>query len=132
MKLSGSALRELRHTPSGASSGKQLCTSFQGLGCSCGRMRLKHLYAICRFSDFLDEIWNLYDNEDTAGHAMSTGWKEVDQFYRVRTVSLLCILQHAQAPISSVPLMAMQFLAPHNVRLNPGCTWRAVYCDWRA
>lgn len=44
---------------------------------------------ICRFSDFLDEIWMLYDNEDTAGHAMSTGWKEVDQFYRVRLTSVM-------------------------------------------
>ena len=38
---------------------------------------------ICRFSDFLDEIWTLYDNEDTAGHAVSTGWLEVDRYYRV-------------------------------------------------
>ena len=37
----------------------------------------------CRFSDFLDEIWTLYDNEDTAGHAVSTGWVEVDRYYRV-------------------------------------------------
>ncbi|CAK0787500.1 hypothetical protein CVIRNUC_010720 [Coccomyxa viridis] len=36
-----------------------------------------------RFSDFLDEIWTLYDNEDTAGHAVSTGWLEVDRYYRV-------------------------------------------------
>ena len=50
---------------------------------------------MCRFSDFLDEIWNLYDDEDTNGHAMSTGWKDVDRYYRVRLLhaALVSILK---------------------------------------
>ena len=86
MKLSGSVLREQRHTPSEGFFGEQTCCvlhifllAAEAVPESCCYM----CCTSCRFSDFLDEIWSLYDNEDTAGHAMSTGWKEVDQFYRV-------------------------------------------------
>jgi hypothetical protein len=38
-----------------------------------------------RFSDFLDEIWSMYDEQDALGQGVSTGWTGLDPFYRVRS-----------------------------------------------
>ena len=77
----------------------------------CMRVSAEPWPAICRFSDFLDEIWTLYDNEDTAGHAVSTGWGEVDRYYRVilPTAWLHNITPYAAAVIflSSMPLCGL-------------------------
>ena len=38
----------------------------------------------CRFSDFLDEIWTMYELQDPSGEGVSTGWRDLDNYYRVR------------------------------------------------
>ena len=38
---------------------------------------------LCRFSDFLDEIWSEYDRQDALGEGVATGWTGLDSFYRV-------------------------------------------------
>lgn len=39
--------------------------------------------AFFRFSDFLDEIWSMYDEQDAMGQGVSTGWSGLDSYYRV-------------------------------------------------
>lgn len=51
-----------------------------GTHCICLRL----LAAIGRFSNFLDEIWSMYDQQDDLGQGVSTGWSGLDPFYRVR------------------------------------------------
>ncbi|CAL8460519.1 g48 [Coccomyxa elongata] len=36
-----------------------------------------------KFSDFLDEIWSMYDEQDAMGQGVSTGWSGLDSYYRV-------------------------------------------------
>ncbi|KAK9909228.1 hypothetical protein WJX75_009173 [Coccomyxa subellipsoidea] len=36
-----------------------------------------------KFSDFLDEIWSMYDEQDAMGQGVSTGWSGLDNYYRV-------------------------------------------------
>ena len=86
---------------------------------------------MCRFSDFLDEIWNLYDDEDTAGHAMSTGWKDVDRYYRVRLLHAALVsifwkylVTQASADLSPSTQLPDKAYLPHNsLQILQPCRW---------
>ena len=42
-------------------------------------------FCLHRFSDFFEDIWAAYTDQDTQEQGVSTGWKGLDPFYRVRT-----------------------------------------------
>ncbi len=42
-------------------------------------------FCLRRFSDFFEDIWAAYTDQDTQEQGVSTGWKGLDPFYRVRT-----------------------------------------------
>ena len=41
---------------------------------------------ICRISDFFEDIWASYTEQDSQEQGVSTGWRGLDPYYRVRTL----------------------------------------------
>lgn len=41
---------------------------------------------ICRISDFFEDIWASYAEQDSQEQGVSTGWRGLDPYYRVRTL----------------------------------------------
>ena len=40
----------------------------------------------CRISDFFEDIWASYAEQDSQEQGVSTGWRGLDPYYRVRTL----------------------------------------------
>ena len=41
---------------------------------------------MCRISDFFEDIWASYAEQDSQEQGVSTGWRGLDPYYRVRTL----------------------------------------------
>ncbi len=64
---------------------------------------------LSRFSDFWDEIKAYHGMQQTSDIAVSTGWKSVDEFYRV-SATVTCATAICASPIT-LPTAASQWHA---------------------
>ena len=76
-----------------------------------------------RFSDFFEDIWAAYTDQDTQEQGVSTGWKGLDPFYRVRTALLKATFGKDAY---------VQNAGPSGALCVAGGPRGAQHCHWRA